>query len=99
SRTAATLAPVDVGPFVYGPAPRLEPVSPAPAVGAGTDGAPDETDLAVLVDAITAAFDRTGRPPPRRPWPDPLPGDIDLDAVIDAAIDRAQGGRLTFVPL
>ena len=42
-----------------------------------------ETDLSVLVATIGEAFARTGRPAPRRPWPDPLPGDVDLDAVVD----------------
>lgn len=99
SRTAGTLAPVDVAPFAYGPVPRVGFAPPTEAVEVDPDGDPDETDLSVLVDTITAAFARTGRPPPRRPWPDPLPGDIDLDAVIDAAIARADGERLALVPL
>ena len=110
SRREAALAPVDVAPFVYGPAPRLaaapaptdlgplEPGAPAAAgASAGTEG---DTDLSVLVTAIREAFARTGRPLPRRPWPEPLAGDIDLDDLIDRALaDADTPGRPGFVPL
>ncbi len=102
SRNEAALAHVDVAPFAYGPVPRYEapPLSPpGSAEPEAPEGTAEETDLAVLVGAIDAAFARTGRPMPRRPWPDPLPGDLDLDAVIDEAV-AAAGGRLPgFVPL
>jgi S-DNA-T family DNA segregation ATPase FtsK/SpoIIIE len=99
SRNEAALAHVDVEPFSYGPVPRYTPPAVADAPEAGPEGAKDETDLLVLVDAINAAFAQTGRPEPRRPWPDPLPGDIDLDGLIDASITAAGGQRLGFVPL
>ncbi len=83
--TGAVIAPVDVAPFVYGPRPRRP--TPSPPTGLGPDAfggaggaAEPETDLSVLVATIGEAFARTGRPAPRRPWPDPLPGDVDLDA-------------------
>ncbi|HEY8543758.1 MAG TPA: FtsK/SpoIIIE domain-containing protein, partial [Acidimicrobiales bacterium] len=86
-RSGEPPAPVDVAPFVYGPTPRRAAGGPAGAPvgthagGPGPDGeAP--TDLAALVDAIGAAFAATGRPHPRRPWPDPLPAEVDLDEVV-----------------
>jgi S-DNA-T family DNA segregation ATPase FtsK/SpoIIIE len=95
ARGEAALTPVDVAPFVFGPEPRLPtPAPPGPAAGpagSGDDpGGPGEpggevTDLTLLVGAIEGAFARTCRPPPRRPWPDPLPGDVDLDVMIGAA--------------
>ncbi|HYZ97599.1 MAG TPA: FtsK/SpoIIIE domain-containing protein, partial [Acidimicrobiales bacterium] len=89
SRHEAAPAAVDVAPFVYGPSPR-PPAPPLPDVGAAAPGSErggdDETDLTVLVGAIREAYARTGRPPPRRPWPDPLPGDVDLDDLVDAAL-------------
>jgi S-DNA-T family DNA segregation ATPase FtsK/SpoIIIE len=96
----ASQAHVDVAPFVYGPQPRRP--SPAPPasgdavpVDAGTGPAqvadPD-TDLSVLVQVIGEAFARTGRPVPRRPWPEMLPGDIDLAAVVDEALGAETAG-------
>jgi S-DNA-T family DNA segregation ATPase FtsK/SpoIIIE len=95
SRREAALAPVDVAPFVYGPAPRAATAPPPPDLGPPVPGAvadvraaaEGDTDLSVLVAAIRDAFARTGRPQPRRPWPDPLPGDVDLDELIDWAVD------------
>jgi DNA segregation ATPase FtsK/SpoIIIE, S-DNA-T family len=96
ARSDAGIAPVDVAPFVYGPQPRL-PAPPSPTSSAGasaagadaeTDGGEPATDLTVLVRTIGEAFARTGRPLPRRPWPDPLPEEVDLDAVIDDALAR-----------
>ena len=97
SRREAALAPVDVAPFVYGPAPRSASTPPPPDFGAlaargqaDTDADTEgDTDLSVLVAAIRDAFARAGRPHPRRPWPDPLPGDVDLDELIDQAMDDA----------
>jgi DNA segregation ATPase FtsK/SpoIIIE, S-DNA-T family len=97
SRQEAALAPVDVAPFVYGPAPRPASSPPPPGVGAApaggeadaTAGVGGDTDLSLLVAAIRDAFARTGRPHPRRPWPDPLPGDVDLDRLIDRALEDA----------
>lgn len=109
SRSDAADAHVDVAGFVFGPAPRT-PVPPPP--GADEAEGKPETDLSVMVETIEEAFVQTGRPRPRRPWPEPLPGEIDLDAVFDEALAVAAedgsgngggGGRdgepLPFVPL
>ena len=34
---------------------------------------------------MNEAHRRTGRPAPRRPWPDPLPAVVDLDRLLMAA--------------
>jgi DNA segregation ATPase FtsK/SpoIIIE, S-DNA-T family len=87
ARSGATVAHVDVAPFVYGPtARRPEARPPADAAGDGQAGDEPITDLAVLVGAIGEAFERTGRPRPRRPWPDPLPPVVDLEGLVDAAL-------------
>jgi DNA segregation ATPase FtsK/SpoIIIE, S-DNA-T family len=108
SRREATPAPVDVAPFVYGPAPRAVRTPPPPDLGvtapgaeAGGDAATKgDTDLSLLVAAVREAFVRTGRPDPRRPWPDPLPGDVDLDRLIERALDDPGAhGPPGFVPL
>lgn len=100
TRSESTAAPIDVAPFVYGPEPRRPPPPPPeapgpPTVGAG--GGPEddepETDLSVLVRVIGEAFEQTGRPRPRRPWPDPLPDDLDLDALTEDALARGAGGE------
>lgn len=92
ARGQATTAHVDLAPFVYGPQPRPpEPESPA-EVARPVDAAPGaveadpETDLSVLVQVIGEAFARTGRPHPRRPWPDMLADDIDLDQLVDESL-------------
>jgi len=97
ARSDEALAPIDVAPFTYGPTARaLGPGAPgASAFGEATGDV--RTDLAVLVDTIGAAFAATGRPLPRRPWPDPLPGDVDLD-VVTADPATTPAGRRT-VPL
>jgi S-DNA-T family DNA segregation ATPase FtsK/SpoIIIE len=94
-RSGTRTAPVDVAPFTFGSRPR-RPVPSRPAgssdpTAAHRDAEP-ETDLAVLVGAVGDAFARTGRPEPRRPWPDPLPASLDLDDVVDAGHARAGGG-------
>jgi S-DNA-T family DNA segregation ATPase FtsK/SpoIIIE len=111
-RAGATRAALDLAPFVYGPLPRPPEASPSPsplapprpvadtAVAAGPAGPlEDETDLATLVAAVTAAFERTGRPAPRRPWPEPLPADVDLDALITEALTAGGDGPLDHVPV
>ncbi|KUL25129.1 FtsK/SpoIIIE domain-containing protein [Actinoplanes awajinensis] len=60
-------APVAVAPFTFGGAVTS---GPAPRTEE------KRTDLARLVDAIAAAA--SGLPAPRRPWPEPLSGDLDL---------------------
>jgi S-DNA-T family DNA segregation ATPase FtsK/SpoIIIE len=57
-----------------------------------SETAEPDTDLSVLVQVIGEAFARTGRPVPRRPWPEMLPGDIDLAAVVDAALASETAG-------
>jgi S-DNA-T family DNA segregation ATPase FtsK/SpoIIIE len=108
ARDEASQVHVDLAPFVYGPDPRApEPPPPADADAAGLAGldglgaaAPvAETDLSVLVAAIDEAFAATGRPKPRRPWPEPLPGEVDLDGVIELARAAADPGEPPgFVP-
>jgi S-DNA-T family DNA segregation ATPase FtsK/SpoIIIE len=58
---------------------RLRPFTFAAAepAAAGAQGASGPTDLDRLVDACAAAWSATGRPLPRRPWPDPLPAVVD----------------------
>ncbi|MEV4443315.1 FtsK/SpoIIIE domain-containing protein [Streptomyces sp. NPDC049577] len=65
---AAVTAPVTAVPFRLG-----LPVAD-PSAG-GTDG---ETDLRRLVAAAREAAGLAGFAPPRRPWPDPLPGTVPL---------------------
>jgi S-DNA-T family DNA segregation ATPase FtsK/SpoIIIE len=91
-RTCTRTAPVDVAPFTFGPRPRRPAPSPPTGSGPARGDAGPETDLAVLVGAISEAFARTGRPAPRRPWPDPLPASVDLDDLVDAGHARADGG-------
>jgi S-DNA-T family DNA segregation ATPase FtsK/SpoIIIE len=68
-------APVVLAPV--GPVPGDEgPTGAAGTARTATDGPPvgeGPTDLDRLVDACVDAWAATGRPPPRRPWPDPLP--------------------------
>jgi DNA segregation ATPase FtsK/SpoIIIE, S-DNA-T family len=105
SRDGASQAHVDVARFVYGPSPRQElpPADAVPDPTAASEGGPPETDLGLLVATIREAFARTGRPAPRRPWPDPLPGEVDLDTLIEVAIQRGEAqlgpGNTGYVPL
>jgi S-DNA-T family DNA segregation ATPase FtsK/SpoIIIE len=69
---AATTAAV--APFVF--AHEQPPSASAATAAEGTD------DLAVLVAAITEAARRRGIPPPRSPWPDPLPSRLLLADVV-----------------
>jgi S-DNA-T family DNA segregation ATPase FtsK/SpoIIIE len=99
SRTGGAIAPIDVAPFTFGPSSRPPGLAPDPAAG-GADVAGDGskvTDLSLLVDAIGEAHRRTGRPPPRRPWPDPLPPRVDLDDLLTAgpAASAASSGTVT----
>jgi len=103
ARSDDALAPIDLAPFVYGPTPRapVAPVAPAAAVAGQADNDSDtaETDLGTLVDVIGRAFTATGRPLPRRPWPDPLPSRVDLDELVaDAEASVPVGTPLPFVP-
>jgi DNA segregation ATPase FtsK/SpoIIIE, S-DNA-T family len=64
---------VDVAPFLFGRRPR----PPRPAVTSDEAA----SDLERIVAAARKAFEAAGMPAPRRPWPEPLPADIPLDAV------------------
>jgi S-DNA-T family DNA segregation ATPase FtsK/SpoIIIE len=101
ARNEASLVPIDLAPFVYGPRPRPAAVPTAGPTTAGGDADREVTDLAVLVAAVNEAFARSGRPEPRRPWPEPLPADLDLERLIDDAVAAADGDpdRLDHVPV
>lgn len=64
-------APVMLLPL--GPVPGDDGATPGAGAAVGTTGDEGPTDLDQLVDACVVAWAATGRPPPRRPWPDPLP--------------------------
>ncbi|MEJ7583384.1 MAG: FtsK/SpoIIIE domain-containing protein [Acidimicrobiales bacterium] len=66
--------PVELRPFRFGP--QLTAVVQPVGDGGGDEAA---TELERLVDAMVDAHTRSGRPRPRRPWPDPLPREVDLD--------------------
>src|SRR3954447_11815366 len=85
---ATSDAAVDVAPFVFGARPR----DPRPGDAPEPERASSQrSDLARLVDAIAEANTAEGIPPPRRPWPEPLPAQIDLAELIPAAAeDRAR---------
>ncbi|MBV9951357.1 MAG: FHA domain-containing protein [Acidimicrobiia bacterium] len=83
--TALGHGPVEVRPFRFGP----QPPAVEAAAGSGT-----ESDLQRLVDAAVEAHRRSGRPFPRRPWPDPLPSEVDLDAL--DALAGATGPAVPF---
>lgn len=85
--TSAAASPVEVRPFPFGP-------EPAPSGSAGSAGDGDgssATDLSRLVDAIASAAARQGCPPPRRPWPEPLPERLTLDDLEHASSPRGGG--------
>ena len=75
---------VSVRPFTFGPGP--EPGGPKPAGPApeALDAPDAPTDLVRLVDAIVEATALAGIPAPRRPWPEPLPASVPLDALLRA---------------
>ncbi len=67
--------------------------APGPGVGAVGNGAGNAavSDLARLVAATREAA--TGSPPARRPWLDPLAGDVDLDHLIELGPPRPLAGE------
>jgi len=69
SGSGSSAAAITARPFDAGPAPRR------PA----EDGA---TDLAGIVRAVVEAADSAGFPPPRTPWPEPLPSSVDLRDIL-----------------
>ncbi len=85
-RTAG--APVEVVPFSFGPTDGARRGRTPP----DADGTSNATDLSLLVDAVRRAFAASGAAPPRRPWPDPLPLDVSLDALTaDAGTGPTKG--------
>ncbi|HZG96175.1 MAG TPA: FtsK/SpoIIIE domain-containing protein, partial [Mycobacteriales bacterium] len=71
SAAAADLPPVTVTELAFGPG--------APTVGLAETQPDEPSDLATLVRAAADAAARLRLPPPRQPWPDPLPADVLLD--------------------
>ncbi|HEX7132571.1 MAG TPA: FtsK/SpoIIIE domain-containing protein [Iamia sp.] len=67
--------------------------------GPGVERTEGPTDLALLVDACIAAHDRSGRPAPRRPWPDPLPDDLDVAALGASSSSMATPGAEVTIAL
>ena len=59
---------VAVRPFNLGP----------PSAASGGHGHDSPTDLDAVVDACALVFARSGAAPPRRPWIEPLPAEVDL---------------------
>jgi S-DNA-T family DNA segregation ATPase FtsK/SpoIIIE len=79
SRASATDAPaVRLVPFTFGP----EPPAVVPSAAAG-----GPTDLERIVDACASAW--AGHPPPRRPWPDPLPERLDRSTLASGDVALA----------
>ncbi len=77
--------PIELVPLVFG---RRAPTPPQSA--AGSEAPPPEgpraaTDLDRLAQAATQAFRASHRPPPRQPWPAPLPRHVDLIDVLPTA--------------
>lgn len=76
---------------------------PAPAAGGGEAGGP--SDLRRLVRAAQDAAGLGGFAPPRRPWPEPLPGVVEPGALAAEPVrallgaGAGPGGGCTFAPL
>ncbi|HEY4377422.1 MAG TPA: FtsK/SpoIIIE domain-containing protein, partial [Acidimicrobiales bacterium] len=75
--------PITVRPFRFGRGTEMPETDPRVVEGS-TDG---PTDLDRIVAATREAFAAIGSRPPRRPWPDPLPADLDLAALPGRADD------------
>ncbi|MGH3767320.1 MAG: FtsK/SpoIIIE domain-containing protein, partial [Pseudonocardiaceae bacterium] len=71
---------VDVAPFQFGRRPR--PLRPNQV-----SAEEEPSDLERIVDAARAAFTAAGMLEPRRPWPEPLPTDLPLDAITGTGAD------------
>jgi S-DNA-T family DNA segregation ATPase FtsK/SpoIIIE len=82
SAVARATAPVTVEPFGFAAASPVDE-------GHAADG---PTDLERLVAATCEAAGLSGIGPPRRPWPDPLPDEIPLEALIDRTAVGLQTG-------
>jgi S-DNA-T family DNA segregation ATPase FtsK/SpoIIIE len=77
-------APVEVAPFAFG-ATRTHEEAEAPQE--------QPSDLARLVDAIIEANAAEGIPPARRPWPEPLPEQLDLTELLPDGVALADEPR------
>ncbi|MDI6104800.1 FtsK/SpoIIIE domain-containing protein [Actinoplanes sp. NEAU-A12] len=84
---------VDVAPFVFGPALRPKIEEAGSAVDPAGNPEPQRSDLARLVDAAIAANRAENIPPPRRPWPEPLPAHIDVADLVAAAVPTPGAAR------
>jgi DNA segregation ATPase FtsK/SpoIIIE, S-DNA-T family len=87
---------VALTPFRFGAAAQAAAALSGPITG-------ERSDLSRLVESIGAAYSAAGMPAPRRPWPEPLRQDIDLDEVcpVDGAVaaaPAAAGGGGTSLP-
>lgn len=60
---------------------RVAPFTLAACADRPTPALDEPAELDVLVDAIVAAHAGRGGVPPRRPWPDPLPTELDLASI------------------
>ncbi|MDQ6697988.1 MAG: FtsK/SpoIIIE domain-containing protein [Actinomycetota bacterium] len=83
--SAEGVPPVEVRPFRFASLTLTSRSDNGPTGPQGSSPAaerPRSTDLSRLVDAIRAAFDASGRPAPRRPWPEPLAARVSLDALV-----------------
>ncbi|MGI8939207.1 MAG: FtsK/SpoIIIE domain-containing protein [Iamia sp.] len=78
--------PVEVRPFRLG--------AGSAGSGAGVERTEGASDLSLLVDACREAHRASGRPDPRRPWPDPLPGEVDLAQVRSLADEPRPFGEV-----
>jgi len=74
--SGASGAPVEIVEF------RFARISAQPKPGPKNFAEPEgPTDLARLIEAIQGAYAMDGLSAPRRPWPEPLPAELDLDRV------------------
>src|SRR3546814_2085322 len=75
-----TTEALEVRPFAFGAAR-----SGGPALEQG-----EVTELDLLVEAISGAFELTGAATPRRPWPDPLAEHVALSDLPATGDDRSE---------
>nr|WP_231134945.1 FtsK/SpoIIIE domain-containing protein [Motilibacter deserti] len=86
------------------PEPWAVPISvaalarPLPARPAAAGPASPVTDLSAFVDAVRAAADADGCPPPRRPWLPPLPATLALADLAEIAAEGAAAYGLVDLP-
>ncbi|MDB5063645.1 MAG: putative FtsK/SpoIIIE family protein [Chloroflexi bacterium] len=84
-----TVASVALTPFQFGGGGAAGSVPSGPLAG-------ERSDLSRLVEDVGAAFATAGMRSPRRPWPEPLPAEIDLEEVCPAGQPVADGGTIRF---